>query len=120
MFNLLCILYTGLPVVKVPEIKYTVWYSKDVTLLCNVTADPPIKFVYWEKVINETRTVINKESIGINGITPDIPSLTLTYSTKVDTGVYRCFATNDVGTGRSGSLSLEVIGGNYYVFYRKL
>ncbi|XP_063406022.1 hemicentin-1-like [Mytilus trossulus] len=100
----------GLPVVNIPKKRYTIWYGQTVTLTCDITADPSLKFIYWERITNETRTVLNRGSIGIIGITPNNPSLTLKYSTKADTGVYRCFATNDVGTGRSEPLSLQVIG----------
>ncbi|CAC5425775.1 HMCN [Mytilus coruscus] len=101
----------GLPIVKVPKNNYTSWYSDNVTLMCNVSADPPVRFVYWKKEFNDRKnTVINRGSIGIDGISPDVPSLTLQYSTQVDSGVYRCFATNDVGTSSSESLHLQVIG----------
>lgn len=58
-------------------------------------------------------TVINRDSIGIDGVSPDMPSLTLQFSTHVDSGIYRCFATNVIGTSGSESLHLQVIGGKF-------
>lgn len=104
----------GLPEVSVIEKKYTAMYSNQVILTAIVKADPPVRFVYWEKNVDERRTIINNGAVGTFGVTPNNPSLTITYSTKADIGTYRCFATNDVGTGRSDIISLQVVGGSVY------
>ncbi|VDI13642.1 Hypothetical predicted protein, partial [Mytilus galloprovincialis] len=100
----------GLPIVSVKEKQYVSIYSHEIELIAAVKADPPAKFVYWEKVVDGRRSIINNGAVGIFGATPNNPSLTVTYSTKADFGKYRCFATNDVGTGHGDIISLQVIG----------
>lgn len=105
----------GLPIVSVKEQKYVSMYSHEVILSAVVKADPPAKFVYWEKIVDGRRFIINNGAVGTFGATPNDPSLTLKYSTKADFGTYRCFATNDVGTGHGDIISLQVIGGSVYL-----
>lgn len=92
--------------------KYISIYSHEVTVEAVVIADPPVTFVYWEKVANNRKTIINNGAVGIEGVAPTNPSLIIKYGTKADNGIYRCFATNDVGTSHSNVISLQVTGGN--------
>lgn len=92
--------------------KYISIYSHEVTVEAVVIADPPVTFVYWEKVVNNRKTIINNGAVGIEGVAPTNPSLIIKYGTKADNGIYRCFATNDVGTSHSNVISLQVTGGN--------
>lgn len=106
------IIKLGLPIVSVRDKKYVSMYSHQVTLSAVVKSDPPVRFVYWEKIVEGRRTIINHGAVGTIGVTSDNPSLTVTYSTKADNGTYRCFATNDVGTSRGDIISLQVTGGS--------
>lgn len=112
MMIIFVIIKIGLPLVSVGGKKYISKYSHQITLTTVVKADPPVKFVYWEKVFDGRRTILNNGAVGTLGSSPNNPSLTLEYSTKADIGTYRCFATNDVGTGRGDIISLQVTGGN--------
>ncbi|CAG2221471.1 HMCN [Mytilus edulis] len=90
--------------------QYASVYGEDITLNCNVKADPAITDVYWERVQNETSMIINQGSVGVQGITPQNPSLIIISITDIHIGKYRCFASNAVGTSGSESMSLDVIG----------
>ncbi|XP_052080992.1 immunoglobulin superfamily member 10-like [Mytilus californianus] len=99
-----------LPTIEIEQKKYASVYGEDITLDCNVKADPAITDVYWERVQNDTSMIINHDSVGVQGITPQNPSLIIISSTKMHIGKYRCFASNAVGTSGSESMSLGVIG----------
>lgn len=73
--------------------------------------------VYWERVQNETSMIINQGSVGVQGITPQNPSLIIISITDMHIGKYRCFASNAVGTSGSESMSLDVIGGRLNLLY---
>ncbi|CAC5364614.1 HMCN [Mytilus coruscus] len=98
------------PTVRVEKKKYETVYGEDVTMHCIVRAEPPIIDVYWERVQNSIKTIINRGSVGYEGISPNNPSLNIIYNTKTHIGTYRCFATNVVGTAVSGSTTLHVKG----------
>ncbi|CAC5391231.1 unnamed protein product [Mytilus coruscus] len=100
----------GVPKVFVRKTNYTVGYGENVTMFCNITSDPIVTNVYWEKEFNGTNIVINNLTTGIQGISVDAPSITIVTTTTSDMGNYRCIATNDVGTGCSETTRLEVIG----------
>lgn len=73
-----------------------------VTLICQVTkAFPAVSRIYWERYKNNATTVITSNSIGIDGVTIDIPSLTISSAKESMSGEYTCFAKNYVGTGSS-------------------
>ncbi|CAC5404496.1 unnamed protein product [Mytilus coruscus] len=55
----------GLPMVTVEGKKYISMYNHEVTLQTVVIANPPVTFVYWEKVVNKRKTVINNGAVGI-------------------------------------------------------
>ncbi|XP_071150591.1 hemicentin-1-like [Mytilus edulis] len=100
----------GVPKVSVRKSNYTAGYGESVTIFCNITSDPDVTNVYWEKEFNGTTIVINDLTTGIQGISVDAPSMTIVTTTTSDIGNYRCIATNDVGTGCSETTKLEVIG----------
>ncbi|VDH95558.1 Hypothetical predicted protein [Mytilus galloprovincialis] len=100
-----------LPTIEIEQKHYATVYGEDITLICNVNADPAITHVYWEIVQNETSMIINQGSVGVQGITPQNPSMIIISVTNMHIGKYRCFASNAVGTSGSESMSLSVIGG---------
>ncbi|CAC5425483.1 unnamed protein product [Mytilus coruscus] len=100
-----------LPTIEIEQKQYASVYGEDITLNCIVKSDPAVTDVYWERVQNDTSIIINQGSVGVQGITPQNPSLIIISSTKIHIGKYRCFASNAVGTSGSESMSLDVIGG---------
>lgn len=100
-----------MPKVSVIKSNYTAGYGETVTMFCNMTSDPIVTNVYWEKEFNGSIIVIDNLTTGIQGISVDAPSITIVTTTTSDIGNYRCIATNDVGTGCSETTRLEVIGG---------
>lgn len=108
-----------LPTLEIEQKQYATVYGEDITLICNVNADPAITHVYWERVQNETSMIINQGSVGVQGITPQNPSMIIISVTNMHIGKYRCFASNAVGTSGSESMSLSVIGGKlkYFILF---
>ncbi|XP_071150587.1 basement membrane-specific heparan sulfate proteoglycan core protein-like [Mytilus edulis] len=100
----------GVPKVSVIKPNYTAGYGETVTMFCNMTSDPIVTNVYWEKEFNGSIIVIDNLTTGIQGISVDAPSITIVTTTTSDIGNYRCIAINDVGTGCSETTRLEVIG----------
>lgn len=91
--------------------EYTIQYGRNVTMGCNVLSTPPHSLVYWEKNTSEQTFLINAGFVGIQGVVPDNPSLTIEYATLSDSAMYTCFAKNIVGIGRSSvSSNLTVVG----------
>ncbi|CAC5403637.1 HMCN [Mytilus coruscus] len=98
------------PIVFVGDRNYSIGYGDEITLFCNITSDPPANNVYWEKVVHGTKNILNNWTVGIQGVSVDTPSLTIMESTTADIGTYRCVAINDVGTGYSETILLDVFG----------
>ncbi|CAC5381889.1 unnamed protein product [Mytilus coruscus] len=98
------------PNVTVKNTRYESVFGEMVELVCQISAEPPLTNVYWEKMANDTRMIINTGSVGYQNGTRANPSLTITYSTMFDTGNYTCLGSNSVGISRSESISLHVIG----------
>ncbi|XP_071149869.1 uncharacterized protein [Mytilus edulis] len=98
------------PTVFVGGKNYTIGYGREIALICNISSDPPANNVYWEKVAHGSKHILNNWTIGIQGVSVDTPSLTIMESTTADIGTYRCVAINDIGTGFSEFIKLDVIG----------
>ena len=54
---------------------------------------------------------INNGDSGYQGSTVGSPSLTINFATTGSNGVYKCFATNALGTGSSNPTTLTITGG---------
>ncbi|XP_052081097.1 hemicentin-1-like [Mytilus californianus] len=98
------------PNIKVENTRYESVFGEMVELVCQISAEPPLTNVYWEKVANDTRMIINTGSVGYQNGTRVNPSLTIKYSTLFDTGNYTCLGSNSVGISRSESIFLHVTG----------
>lgn len=90
-------------------------YGQKVTIECNVTADPPVTFVFWRRNTNNIVSTLNEGTVGTNGISITMPSLVITYPTTEDSGSYTCYASNRVGTQQSLPVILSVEGGIFFV-----
>ncbi|CAG2242322.1 unnamed protein product [Mytilus edulis] len=108
----------GVPIVNVRDTIYSIGYGEKATLNCFITSNPSVTNVYWEKEVNGTKNILNNLTMGIQGVSRNDPSLVLMESTKSDIGTYRCVAINDVGTGKSETLSLMVVGDSDSGLYR--
>ncbi|XP_033751408.1 hemicentin-1-like isoform X5 [Pecten maximus] len=100
-----------LPSVSIPESSYSVTASGTIQLVCNVNADPIQTSVAWQKLVNSVfqQVQVNNNNRYTGG-TPTTPSFTITNAALSDGGTYRCTATNQVGTGQSGTTQLTVSG----------
>ncbi|XP_071150580.1 hemicentin-1-like [Mytilus edulis] len=100
----------SVPIVHVRDTRYSRGYGETVTMVCNIDSDLAVTNVYWEKEFQGRKTVINHWTVGIKGVSLDVPSLTIMKTTTSDIATYRCVATNDIGTGYSKITRLDVIG----------
>ncbi|XP_052079356.1 hemicentin-2-like isoform X1 [Mytilus californianus] len=98
----------GIPEVFIGLPKYTIKRGEGVTLLCTVKANPKHVLVYWKKIFEDSSVILKQGATGIDGITIVTPSLTLRTTDISDSGEYTCYATNEIGTGRSRSIILTV------------
>lgn len=71
----------------------------------------PIREIYWQFINNGIVTRIDSK---INGKYIDNASLVIKYVTTSESGQYTCFAANDVGSSKSNSIDVNVIGGKLY------
>ncbi|VDI64481.1 Hypothetical predicted protein [Mytilus galloprovincialis] len=96
----------GIPEVSIGLSKYTIKQGEGVTLLCTVKSNPKHVSVQWKKRTDDSDIILKQGATGIDGITIDTPSLTLRTTDISDSGYYICYATNEIGTGRSKSITL--------------
>ena len=105
----------GRPSVTIPQATYTGIHSNQITLECNVTAQPTFYAITWKRILSDGSTTIidpSGSSKYTNG-DPVTPSLTISDLSQSDEGNYYCEATNVVGTGTSSSTYLDVLGSEY-------
>ncbi|XP_052081119.1 low-density lipoprotein receptor-related protein 1-like [Mytilus californianus] len=65
------------PTVFVEDRNYSIGYGDEITLFCNISSDPPAKNVYWEKVVNGDKHILNNWTVGTQGVSVDTPSLAI-------------------------------------------
>lgn len=102
------------PTVTVGSSSYISIAGTEITLECIVSSNPETILVYWEKKINGAMTTINANALGTNGSTTAAPSLTFKSTDISDSGLFTCFAVNELGTGFSNTTELTVTGSNSY------
>ena len=76
--------------------------------------------MFWQKFNNQNSQWVNVDLSTNNnnkyqGSTTGVPSLTILSTVNGDAGQYRCNAVNAVGTGTSGTTTLDITGGWYIV-----
>lgn len=85
-----------------PSQSYRTGIGYSITLVCRISnAIPAVSKVYWQRLTNNATTVLTSDSVGIEGVTVDSPSLTISSAKESMSGEYTCFAINSVGTGSS-------------------
>ncbi|OPL33462.1 hypothetical protein AM593_10437, partial [Mytilus galloprovincialis] len=100
-----------LPEVFVYIKKTEISFGDSVILGCQIKASPTHDFVYWEHNVTGVVRRLFRETLGIEGITVDNPTLSLKYATNNASGLYTCFARNVVGTSYSSAINVSVKGG---------
>ncbi|XP_052061299.1 hemicentin-1-like isoform X6 [Mytilus californianus] len=84
------------------------------TLSCTVNANPAATSVFWSKYNTQNQLVAIDMSTNNNqkyqGSTVGNPSLTILNTVSGDAGRYVCSASNAVGTGSSGTSTLDITG----------
>ncbi|CAC5364617.1 HMCN [Mytilus coruscus] len=106
----------ALPVVSVGDRTVAAEYGHSVILECNITADPQVLTVYWQKEHDGIQTNITSTTSDIDGITISNPSLTIKETNESDSGIYICYAVNAVGHAHSNTTNLTVEGNMNYPF----
>ena len=106
------------PTVTIGSPTYSVDYGQSITLVCTVTSNPMYTTVSWTKTVGSTtKNVDLTNTAKYSGSKVGNPSLTISSANLNDKGTYICSATNSVGTGSSSGTLLNVVGGNFQVFY---
>lgn len=101
------------PIVIIESSSYIVRFGDLLTIKCYVLENEnyPVQNIHWEYENNGVLTRLVNGTEGIAGSTTTIPSITIKTVTTSESGVYTCYATNDVGTGKSKPINVTVIGG---------
>lgn len=86
-------------------------YGSNVTMECFISSHPIYISVLWQHNTTGSLADVDTDEMSVKGGTVLQPSLTLTRVNFTHQGLYRCSATNQVGTGYSNFTSLIVIGG---------
>lgn len=89
-------------------------YGRSLTIECSVQASdnsPSVLEIYWKYINNGVITKIDQYTDGISGSSIETPSLTILIMTSSESGIYTCFARNNLGTGQSKQVNVTVTGG---------
>ncbi|XP_033758139.1 hemicentin-1-like [Pecten maximus] len=100
----------AIPSVSISQSSYSISTGTSVTLSCSVSANPSYTSVFWQRNVGSGTQTVSIDNVNFSGATVSIPSLTVISADTNDAGTYTCYATNSVGTGQSGTISLAVTG----------
>ncbi|CAG2256290.1 HMCN [Mytilus edulis] len=102
----------NIPTVSIPLNAYSVDVGSQITIPCTVSANPSETNIYWTVTVgnNAEQTVAMTNTQKYQGSSINSPSLIILSTTQSDSGVYRCHATNNVGTGQSNPTTLNIVG----------
>lgn len=104
----------GVPQVQIHSRNYSSVYGEQITLQCSVKSDPPHSNVYWQYSKNGTNPWhLNNKATGTQGMSIQNPSLTIVSTNFAHAGFYTCYASNEIGFGKSEDTILKVTGGKY-------
>lgn len=104
-------LMIGIPVVKAHETVISATYGMSVTLNVTIDSTPEHFSIYWTKSGVNTTEIIHDGMVGTSGGNISSPSLTIRFPAASYVGIYKCYATNVIGTGSSVNISLVIVGG---------
>ncbi|XP_063405445.1 Fc receptor-like protein 5 [Mytilus trossulus] len=100
------------PVVNIESNRYVVTYGSSLTINCSVRSSEqdPVNEIYWKYNNKGIITKISEKTDGISGSSIRTPSLTILKMTSSESGIYTCYARNDIGTGESRPINVIVTG----------
>lgn len=79
------------------ESGFSVTENMSLTLQCTAKSQPKVFLFRWMKMIDgKSETIHNGQSITLNSVSPS------------DSGHYSCAATNEIGTGNSQQVAVQV------------
>ncbi|XP_076071918.1 protein sax-3-like isoform X2 [Mytilus galloprovincialis] len=105
------VVYGGIPTVTANQTSYSIRYGYSVILHCEISAEPHLTNVYWERLVENKKSIVYSGESGTSGVTLNNPSLIINFATLRDEGYYNCFGRNVAGTGNGPQIHLTVTGG---------
>ncbi|XP_062602997.1 hemicentin-1-like isoform X5 [Saccostrea cucullata] len=91
---------------------YSVITGSSINMICSVSANPVVTSITWQfqaASSNSFVSISSSSKYGISGTSGSSSTLTVNTAASSDQGLYRCLATNQVGT-RSANTTLTVSG----------
>ncbi|CAG2207666.1 HMCN [Mytilus edulis] len=104
------VVYGGIPTVSSNQTSYSIRYGYSVILHCEISAEPHLTNVYWERLVENKKSIVYSGESGTSGVTLNNPSLIINFATLRDEGYYNCFGRNVAGTGNGPQIHLTVTG----------
>lgn len=104
-------IFIGIPTVSSNQTVYSIPYGYSVILHCEISTEPPLTNVYWERLVENKKSIVYSGESGTSGATLNNPSLIINFATLRDEGYYNCFGRNVAGTGNGPQIQLTVTGG---------
>ncbi|OWF56211.1 Titin [Mizuhopecten yessoensis] len=99
------------PTVTVAQTSYSILTGVTVTLQCSAFGNPAVTSIAWTRSINNGPfTSITIDGTSYSGATVSSPSLMILNADSNDLGIYKCSASNSLGTSESAQVTLSVTG----------
>ncbi|XP_069133871.1 basement membrane-specific heparan sulfate proteoglycan core protein-like [Argopecten irradians] len=100
----------AVPTVTIPANAYTVITGQSITIVCAVTANPTASRISWSKTVGTVTSTLTIDNTKFTGGNIQTPSLTINNAGANDEAMYKCSATNVVGSATSNAATLDVTG----------